>query len=50
MDRRSLELMILVFLSGFLCSLALLFDRPLVAAVFAALASGTIVFLRRFYS
>jgi hypothetical protein len=47
MGRIESELILLFFLSAFLCSLALTFDQPLATAVFAALTCGTAVIIIR---
>ena len=41
------ELILLAFLSAFLCGLALTFNQPLAIAVFAALTGGIGVIIRR---
>jgi hypothetical protein len=43
MDRTIRELVILALLSAFLCSVALIYARPIATAVFAALTSGCVV-------
>jgi hypothetical protein len=49
MDRRLRELVLLALLSAFLCAIALMYEQPLAAAVFAALtcAIGVIAVLLR---
>jgi hypothetical protein len=52
MDPRVREIVLLALLSAFLCGVALMYEQQLVAAMFAALACGTIVVavvLRRLY-
>jgi hypothetical protein len=43
MDPRIRELVLLGLLCAFLCTIAWVYDQPVVAAVFAALACGTVV-------
>ena len=43
MDPRVRELVLLALLCAFLCGVALMYEQQLVAAVFAALACGTVV-------
>ena len=43
MDPRARELVLLALLCAFLCGVALMYEQQLVAAVFAALACGTVV-------
>ena len=43
MDPRLRELVLLALLCAFLCGVALMYERQHVAAVFAALACGTVV-------
>jgi hypothetical protein len=43
MDPRIRELILLGLLCAFLCTIAWMYDQPVVAAVFAALACGTVV-------
>jgi hypothetical protein len=52
MDPRVREIVLLALLSVFLCGVALMYEQQLVAAMFAALACGTIVVavvVRRLY-
>jgi hypothetical protein len=43
MDPRIRELVLLGLLCAFLCSIAWMYDQPVVAAAFAALACGTVI-------
>jgi hypothetical protein len=43
MDPRTRELVLLGLLCAFLCSIAWLYEQPVVAAVFAALACGIVI-------
>ena len=46
MDRRALEIIVLGVTSALLCLITLLFERPLMAGLFAALTYAVVIFGR----